>query len=326
MRASRLLSILIMLQLRGRLSAEALAQEFEVSVRTIYRDIDQLSAAGVPVYAERGRSGGFALADGYRTKLTGFTQAEADSLAFAGAETAAADLGLGPDLASARLKLFASLPTESGASAQSVAQRFHLDPLAWYGAAEPPHHLPVLARAVWSRQRIRVRYESWKAVVRRDLDPLGLVLKGGLWYLVASAQRAAPRTYRASAIQSLELLPAHFTRPRGFDLARYWNAWARDFEARLLSGRAVIEASPKGMRLLRDAFPRVAQAAAAKPARVCAEGWTRAEIPVESVDAAALQLLRLGAEVRVIRPPALARAIAAEAERVSALYRRRRPD
>ena len=131
MRASRLLSILILLQMRGRLSAEALAAEFEVSVRTIYRDIDQLSAAGVPVYAERGRAGGFALLDGYRTKLTGFTPAEADALVLAGVGGAAA----------AQLKLLASLPPDAGASAQRVAQRFHLDPANWYTRAEA---LPLL--------------------------------------------------------------------------------------------------------------------------------------------------------------------------------------
>src|SRR5574338_1215164 len=159
MRASRLLSILILLQMRGRMSAEALAAEFEVSVRTIYRDIDQLSAAGVPVYAERGRSGGFQLLDGYRTRLTGFTPAEADALLLAGVGGAAADLGIGAELAQAQLKLLASLPPDSGASAQRVATRFHLDPINWYTRSEPLDLLPSLAAAVWRDQRIRIRYE-----------------------------------------------------------------------------------------------------------------------------------------------------------------------
>lgn len=202
MRASRLLSILILLQMRGRLSAEALAEEFEVSVRTIYRDVDQLSAAGVPIYAERGRAGGFQLHDGYRTKLTGFTAQEADALLLSGVGAAAQDLGLGPDLAAAQLKLLASLPPESGASAERVSARFHLDPNNWYTRADASDVLKPLAAAVWSEHRVRVRYESWKDVVERTLDPLGLVLKGGVWYLVA-AVKGAPRTYRVSNILSI---------------------------------------------------------------------------------------------------------------------------
>ena len=167
MRASRLLSILIMLQMRGRLSAEALAREFEVSIRTIYRDIDQLSAAGVPVYAERGRAGGFELHDGYRTRLTGLTHSEAEVLLLAGAGGAAADLGLGAEAAAAQLKLLASLPPESGASAQRVAARFHLDAMPWYARVEPPGILPALAAAVWQDQRVRISYDSWKASVTR---------------------------------------------------------------------------------------------------------------------------------------------------------------
>jgi predicted DNA-binding transcriptional regulator YafY len=248
MRASRLLSILILLQMRGRLSAEALAAEFEVSVRTIYRDVDQLSAAGVPIYAERGRSGGFALLDGYRTRLTGFTPAEADALLLAGVGGAAADLGIGADAAAAQLKLLASLPPDSGASAQRVAQRFHLDPLNWYSRAEAIDILPALASAVWSDTRVRLRYESWKDVVTRDVDPLGLVLKGGIWYLVA-AVKGKPRTYRVSNIQEFEVLKARVKRPARFDLGRYWREWARDFEARLLEERAVVKLSPAGRRI-----------------------------------------------------------------------------
>ena len=243
MRASRLLSILILLQMRGRLSAETLAQEFEVSVRTIYRDIDQLSAAGVPVYAERGRAGGFALLDGYRTRLTGFTPAEADALLLVGVGGAAGDLGIGAEAAAAQLKLLASLPPDSGASAQRVASRFHLDPINWYSRAESIEILPALAAAVWSEQRIRIRYESWTDIVSRDVDPLGLVLKAGIWYLVAAVKRQ-PRTYRVSNIRELERLGAQAKRPARFDLGRYWTAWAKDFEARLLKERAVVKLSP----------------------------------------------------------------------------------
>jgi predicted DNA-binding transcriptional regulator YafY len=321
MRASRLLSILILLQMRGRLSAEALAQEFEVSVRTIYRDVDQLSAAGVPIYAERGRAGGFQLHDGYRTKLTGFTPQEADALLLSGVGAAAQDLGLGQDLAAAQLKLLASLPPESGASAERVSARFHLDPINWYTRADASDVLKPLAFAVWNERRVRVRYESWKNVVDRTLDPLGLVLKGGVWYLVASVKNAA-RTYRVSNIQSLETLDATFTRPRRFNLPRYWSAWSKDFEARLLKDRAVIEVSPAGRRILRDVNVAAYEAAAAENTPCKPEGWVRAKVPIESIALAKRQFLRLGADVKVIEPPELRTGIADEARKVAALYKR----
>lgn len=326
MRASRLLSILIMLQMRGRLSAEALAREFEVSIRTIYRDIDQLSAAGIPVYAERGRTGGFQLHDGYHTKLTGLTHSEAEVLLLAGAGGAAADLGLGAEAAAAQLKLLASLPADRGASAQRVAARFHLDPAPWYARIDPPGVLPALASAVWQDLHIRIGYQSWKASVTRDVDPLGLVLKAGVWYLVAAARKpstggAKPRTYRVSNITSLDVLQTGFRRPGRFDLSRHWEASAREFEARLLSGRAMIRLSPEGRRLLRDNYPAAEQAVSVAHAKAEPAGWVKAEIPVEDVAQAARQLLRLGAEVEVLGPPGLRKAVADEARRVTELYR-----
>lgn len=322
MRASRLLSILILLQLRGRLSADALAREFEVSVRTIYRDIDQLSAAGVPVYAERGRDGGFQLLDGYRTQLTGFTPGEAETLLLSGA--AAQDLGLGAEAAAAQLKLLASLPPDFGASAQRVAQRFHLDPAPWYARTEPPSALPALASAVWREQRIRIVYESWKGEVTRDLDPLGLVLKAGVWYLVAAA-RGQPRTYRVSNMRALDITGAPAQRPARFDLARFWNAWAKEFESRLMRERAIVEVSPVGREILRAFNPAAAHAVESGHVSAKRKGWVRAQIPVESFDNAARQLLSLGAELRVVSPPALRTAVAQEAQRVAALYGRPRP-
>lgn len=323
MRASRLLSILILLQMRGRLSAETLAAEFEVSVRTIYRDIDQLSAAGVPVYAERGRAGGGSLMDGYRTKLTGFTSAEAEALVLAGVGRAAADLGVGAEAAAAQLKLLASLPPDTGASAQRVAQRFHLDQASWYARPETLELLPKVADAVWRERRVRMRYESWKDVVTREADPLGLVLKGGLWYLVA-AVKGAPRTYRVSNIRAVEVLEASALRPRRFDLARFWDGWVKDFEERLLSERAEIKLSPAGLRLLRDVSPAAAEAARVKHTPCEPVGWVRAKIPVESVEQAVRQLLRLGAEAEVLGPPPLRAAVAAEAKATAAKYMRKR--
>jgi predicted DNA-binding transcriptional regulator YafY len=237
----------------------------------------------------------------------------------AGAGPAAAQLGLGAEAAAAQLKMLASLPPDLGASAARVAARFHLDAANWYAGPEALEILPTLAAAVWRDRRVRVRYESWTDVVTRELDPLGLVLKAGAWYLVAAAKRA-PRTYRVSSIRELDVLETPARRPEAFDLARYWTAWTRDFEARLLRERAIVKLSPAGRALLRDVSHAAAAAVEAAHRRCRPAGWVRAEIPVEKTEVAALQLLRLGADIEVVSPLPLRTAIAREARRVAALY------
>jgi len=302
MRASRLLSILMLLQLRGRLTAEALAGEFEVSVRTIYRDIDQLSAAGVPVYADRGPGGGFALLDGYRTRLTGLTAQEAEALFLAGLPGPAADLGLGETMAAAQLKLLSALPAGWGADARRVSEAFHLDPADWYRRAEPVALLPQVARAIWDRRRIAIEYESWERLVSRVLDPLGLVLKAGAWYLVARAG-ADIRTYRIGAIQGLQEVDETFERPAGFDLAAHWAESLERFEASLRTGQARVRLSPQGVRRAARLGPAAAEAAAAAPED--ADGWREVTLRVEAFDNAAVQFLALGRDVEVLGPPEL---------------------
>lgn len=308
MRASRLVSILLLLQARGRMTAQTLADEFEVSVRTIYRDIDDLSASGVPVYADRGREGGFQLLEGYTTRLTGMTPAEAESLFLSGLEGPAAELGLGESTAAARLKLLAALPSARRADASRVAARFHLDPIDWYRAASDLAFLPQLAAAVWGGERVRIRYESWNATTERALSPLGLVLKGGIWYLVAIG-RSEPRTWRVDAIRSLDLTGESFERPAGFDLAAHWTESVRAFEASLYRGTATIRLSPLGMErlpVLAAAAIEMARRTAASPG---ADGWVQATIPIETIDHATRELLRLGVEVEVLAPPELRQAM-----------------
>ena len=199
MKASRLLSIMMMLQARGRMTAPALAAALEVSERTILRDIDQLSTAGVPIWGDRGRNGGFQLSDGWRTDLTGnhrARSARADSgrLARAGEE-----LGLDGMATSARLKMIASLPPGSREHADRVASRLHVDTVDWYRAQETPAFLREVADAVWGSYRIDVKYQSWRGVSRRALEPLGLVLKGGAWCLWLPRWSASPAHSRSGS-------------------------------------------------------------------------------------------------------------------------------
>ncbi|MBL8507427.1 helix-turn-helix transcriptional regulator [Chitinimonas sp. JJ19] len=321
MRSSRLLSILMLLQWRGCLSATVLAREFEVSVRTIYRDVDALSASGVPVYAERGRQGGITLHPGYRTRLTGLTPGEAESLPLAGIATVARDLGLGAEAAAAQLKLMASLPVDAGEGALRIARRFHIDPLPWYHRAETAPCLPELASAVWRERCIQIDYENWQGQTRHELEPLGLVLKGGLWYLVASRRGKPPRSYRVASIRSITVLERTFSRPASFDLAVHWPASVADFERWLMKDIATVRLSAEGCRILRAVSPMAAEQVEASSRPSTREHWIEAEMPIETPEYSARQLLRLGAEVEVLAPAALRLALQQEARAVLALYR-----
>ncbi|MBL8698113.1 MAG: WYL domain-containing protein [Alphaproteobacteria bacterium] len=319
MRASRLLALLMTLQLRGRVTAEALAQEFEVSVRTIYRDVDALSASGVPVYADRGPNGGFRLHDGYRTNLTGMTPDEAQALLLAGLPGPAAELGLREPVAMARRKLLAAVAPGSSAAALRVGSRLHLDPIDWYQRKPPPAHLQALAQAVWGEKRVQLRYASWKDRVERIVDPLGLVQKAGAWYLVARADRQL-RTYRVASIVAMRTLAQGFTWPPDFDLARHWQQEVLRFERGRHAGTAIVRASPAAMSRLDRLGADMAEPLRA--ARPDAAGWRRARVPIESMAHAAGLLLGFADDIEALGPPALRAAIAERAARVAALYSR----
>jgi predicted DNA-binding transcriptional regulator YafY len=322
MRASRLLSLLMLLQTRGRMSAEALASELEVTVRTIYRDVDDLSSTGVPIYAERGRAGGFQLLDGYRTKLTGLTRGEAEALFLSGMPGPAAALGLRENSASARLKMLAALPPEARVAADRVAGRFHFDPTPWYREAEAGPLLRTVAEAVWSSRKLRVRYESWDKIVERDLEPLGLVLKAGAWYLVARAERSL-RTYRVSKILEAALREEGFSYPASFDLAAQWAKSARAFEDGLYRDKAVLIVSDVGRKRLGLLSGAVEKAVSAS-AQAQGHGRWRVTIPIESLEHAVRDLLGLGVDVEVLSPSALRAAMKARALAVVTLYGRRK--
>jgi predicted DNA-binding transcriptional regulator YafY len=327
MRASRLVSIILLLQARGQMTAGQLAAELEVSVRTIYRDVGSLQAAGIPLYGDAGPAGGYQLVAGYRTRLTGMTAAEAEALALAAIPGPAADLGLGGVLAAAQLKLDAALPAEMRARAALVRERFHLDAPGWYYDGDSVPHLSAVADTVWKQQRIEVRYRRWRAPtdVTRRLDPHGIVLKAGKWYLVARDHRGM-RTYRVNQILRLAVLAEHFERAEDFDLADYWAAGITKFRAGLHQGKATIRLSPAGREraavLYNAETIRAIRATASPPDQ---DGWVRAVVPIESTENAQSEFLRLGADVEIIEPAELRAQISAVARSLAAIYPAHQP-
>jgi predicted DNA-binding transcriptional regulator YafY len=296
MRAGRLLQVLMLLQAHGRLSARRLADEVGVSIRTVHRDIEELSGSGVPVVAERGAAGGFALMEGWRTRLTGLTPIEANVLA--------------------------SLPEPWQAEPRRVAARFHFDPMGWYRGPGRTEHLATVANAVWSARRLKMRYDSWKGVSERRVEPLGLVLKGGEWYLVAQSAKGIA-TYKVASIEGVAMGEA-FRRPAKFDLPGYWSESTQRFEAGLYRATALLRASPRGLVRLKYLSDAVARAVERADTRQDREGWRRVTIPIESVDHAALELMKVGAECEVVAPIELRQRMAQAAAALGKLYGRKR--
>lgn len=315
MRTSRLVSMLLMLQMRGRVTAQALADEFEVSIRTVYRDVEQLGAAGVPIYADRGPGGGFALLDGYRARLTGITRAEAETLSIAGLTGAASDLGLSEQLRAAQLKLVSALP-DAAPDVSPIGSRLHVDTSNWYRRPAAVPHLPLLASAVWQQRRISMHYESWDSEGLRIREPLGLVLKGGDWYLVARV-RTQMRTYRVAAITRLTVLDESFERPENFDLRAEWTASVARFEQGLLTGTAKLRVTPEGMAQLERLGAAAFEQARSEPSAKA--GWLDVMLPVEKIEQAAGQLLSLGACVEVLEPRELRERLRSLAQRIARL-------
>jgi predicted DNA-binding transcriptional regulator YafY len=307
-KSARLVSILLLLQTRGRMTAAQLAEELEVSVRTVYRDVEALGAAGVPLYGDAGHAGGYRLLDGYRTRLTGLTADEAEALFLAGAPGPAAELGLGSVLAAAQLKVRAALPAELRAHADRISGRFHLDAPGWYADADEAPYLPAVADAVWNSRVLNILYRRWAVPtdVERRLEPYGLVLKAGRWYVVAGP---GPRTFRVDQILELAATDEEFTRPDDFDLAAYWTGYQRDFHDRLHRAEALIRLAP-GTTLAR---------AAPADGPPDEEGWTLVRVPIESVERAHGEFLGLGTAIEVLEPAELrdrlARTVAELAER-----------
>lgn len=322
MRASRLLHLLLLLQNRGPVNAPVLARDLGISVRTVYRDIGALSAAGVPVYVVDGPRGGYALLDGWQTRLTGLTGGEAEALALVGLPQPAAELGLGAALAATELKILAALPPEAADRAGRIRQRFHLDTVAWFREPDPVQHLKVIAAAVWQSIPLAMRYRRWAPAPPRDVErtvhPLGLVCKAGAWYLVAlPGGGGSPRTYRVGRIHRVSALPGTFDRPQDFDLADYWKTSSSRYAAELIRGTMTVRLSPHGLERLRDR-------PGPHPLRTVqesdAQGWTRVTLPIEAVEEAVVTVLRFGPGAEVLAPEEIRRGVIEALAATAALY------
>lgn len=321
MRAARLISLVLLLQARDAMTAGELARELEVSERTIHRDVLALNAAGVPVYADRGRTGGYRLLGGYRTRLTGLSRAEAEALFLAGLRGPAGEMGLADALATAELKLLAALPSALRDAPARTGQRFHLDAPGWFWQSDPPRHLAELAGAVWRDRVVRLRYRRGAHEVTRVAHPYGLVLKNGVWYLVARVG-ADHRTYRVDRVTGVEVEAETFDRDAGFDLAGHWRARAEEFLRGMLAERITVRLSPPGLRALRYVVeaPFVYDEAVLAAGAPDGQGWVVTRLSVESTQVAYTVLLRLGPEVEVLDPPGLRALLADAARRMADLY------
>ncbi|TDD67248.1 YafY family transcriptional regulator [Actinomadura darangshiensis] len=321
MRAARLISAVLLLQSRETMTAGELARELEVSERTVYRDMEALSAAGVPVYADQGRGGGYRLVGGYRTRLTGLTREEAEALFLSGLPGPAGDMGRAGALAAAELKVLAALPASLRDAPARAGRRFHLDAPGWFGETGPPALLRDLARAVWEDETVELRYRRKDSEVARTAEPYGLVLKSGVWYLVARVG-GRPRTYRVDRVTAVRPTGEVFQRDEDFDLAAHWREQAAAFLRSMLREEATVRLSPAGMRALRYAVePHAARQAAENAGEPDGRGRVVTTLPVESMAVAASELMRLGAEAEVLAPPELRERMAAGAARLAELYR-----
>lgn len=315
MRADRLLSVLMLLQTRGRMTARALATALEVSERTIYRDIEALGMAGVPVYAERGRNGGIALLERYRSDLTGLTSDEARALFALTAPAALDQLGLSREVRTAMRKLAAALPERLRADEDAVRDRIHIDPSPRRRTAgEPAPNLHVLHQALWAQVRVSVDVEWLPGIrVERTIGPLGLVAKDGDWYLVWVADGRSG-VYRVDRLTGVRPTAERFERPAGFHLQEYWARWWSQAEATAPLYEVTLRFAIEAREYLEQTVGMLTEIERN-------DGLEVAVAQFETLEQARDRILSLGGAVEVLSPEALRRSVADFAEQIRAQYR-----
>jgi predicted DNA-binding transcriptional regulator YafY len=318
-RADRLLAMLLLLQARGGMSARELAEELEVSIRTVFRDLEALSGAGVPVYADRGAQGGIRLIEGYRTDLTGLSPGEAQALFALGVPGPLDELGLGPALESAERKLLAALSPPARHDVERTRQRVVVDAAGWSRSPADITHLAALTDAVFRERRLRMAYTRGdNRRVERTVDPLGLALKGGQWYLVA-AVGGDMRVFRVSRARAVEVLDEGFVRPPQFDLPTFWSEWAATFEAGIHWTTVRVRVAPRLIAELPWVVGEYVRALI-EAAPVAADGSIRLDLRFYGFEEARMTLLGMGTDVEVLRPKRLQHAIVRAAQEVVARH------
>lgn len=316
MRSARLLTILLHLQVHGRTTAGELARRLEVSERTIYRDMDALSAAGIPVVADRGAGGGWYLLDEYRTNLTGLNEDEVRTL-FVVSTRLLGDLGLQHAAEDALLKLLAALPHRQRRSAEYVRQRIHVDGSGWHAADEDVSWLSTLQEAIWEERKVALTYQRGDGeMVERTVDPLGLVAKGNVWYLIAGVDGEF-RTYRVSRVQRVRIGDEPCTRPDGFDLVEHWEQTTAQFLARLPRYRMTLRIEAALVPWVRSIW-RYARIEREEPAD--AQGWQVISVLVETEAEALAYVLGCGASAEVLEPPELRQLVIERVAQILSFY------
>lgn len=320
MRADRLLSMMMLLQAHGTLTARELAETLEVSERTIYRDLDALSAAGIPVCAERGPGGGCYLLDSYRTTLTGLNEGEVRVLFMLSIPAPLIELGVSGELRAALLKLTASLPAGRQGDEERVRQRLHLDPTGWAESEEPAPHLQTIHQAVWQDRWLRLAYRApFDTRIERVVAPYGLVAKAGMWYLVGA------RDDHICVIQVVDVLEViildeSFDRPAQFDLAGFWADWCAAHQANQPHYLATVRVSPQLISYLGWIFGYDVRERAVQAGPPDAEGWITITLSFETFHQARERILGLGSAVEVLEPEALRESVRDFAGQTRAIY------
>ena len=321
MRADRLLSLMMLLQNRRQMTAEELANELEVSKRTIYRDIDALSVAGVPVYANGGPGGGYALLDNYRTTLTGLNENEIRALFTLTIPGPISDLGMSQQLKAAILKLTSSFADDHNEQANYFRQRLHLDAASWFQTDEPVPHLKTVQEAVWQDRQLVLSYRRRNgAVSERSISPYGLVAKASIWYLVAAVEHGM-RVYRVSRIEAIQMTQTHFARPQDFDLAEFWVGWVTSYKTSLPKYPVTLRIGPDLVPVLPYILGNDI-GALVEQAQPDSEGWRILDYTFERIEEAQTYVLGMGASVDVIAPEELRVSVLKLATEVVAHYSR----